>query len=147
MAGIMNLRNYVTIDPADLFGKDAARLLTACEKAFHHKLRPYEGCYRSPSRPRISDSRKNASEGTSFIAFYRAALAKWEKENPEEVQKEQESRKAWEAERDKQHRIIFGIAKRHGIYLQWHGKSSAACCPDQWTIYRKHESIARICCR
>lgn len=147
---IINVDTFTLVNPAEIFGKDANRLLKACNSAFHNWLPSgkYEGCYRSPSRPTLRDVREtiNISKGDSLIAAYKAAMVAWESANPEEVAKEHLSRKEWEDNRDKQFRIIYGIARRHGLYLDWHGTSSAACCGDQWTIYKHNERIARIYC-
>ena len=145
---IINVETFTIVDPAEIFGKDANRLLEACNRAFHNWLRKYEGCYRSPSRPTLGDVRKtlNISNGDSFFAAYKAAMTAWESANPKEVAKEHLSRKEWEEIRDKQFRIIYGIARRHGLYLEWHGTSSAACYGDRWTIYKHNECIARLCC-
>ena len=44
---------------------------------------------------------------------------------------------------DKQFRSIFGICKRHRIYLKWCG-NSVPTCGDQWLVYQKGMCIARI---
>ena len=147
---IIDPDTHTIIDPAEIFGKDAKSLLTACHNAFRNWLpsNEYEGCYRSPSRPTLRDLRKtiSISGGDTLSAAYKAAMDAWESANPEEAAKEQLSRKEWENNRDKQFRIIYGIARRHGLYLDWNGTGKAACCGDQWTIYKHHERIARICC-
>ena len=146
---IINVDTFTIVDPVEIFGKDAKRLLAACNIAFHNWLPSgrYEGCYCSPSRPTLSDFREtfDISKGGSLIAAFKAKMAAWESDNPEEVAKEQLSRKKWEDNCDKQFRIIYGIAKRHGLYIKWHGNSSP-CCGDQWTIYKHNDRIARICC-
>jgi hypothetical protein len=132
------------IVPTDLFGNDADRLLAACEKAFDNALHKYKGCYRSPSRPTLTEVRLFSYESTLGVA-YRAALDKWKADEPDEAAKEESSRKEWEMQRDKQFRIIYGIARRHHLHLHWHGNDSSSC-PDQWTIYKNGKSIARIYC-
>ncbi|MCI8396766.1 MAG: hypothetical protein HFJ52_03705 [Clostridia bacterium] len=144
---VMNLIDYrMPIKLESLFGKDAKPFSDACRKVMHDWLYPYDGCY-SANHPLASELRRILSvpEGSNFITEYKAFLAKWYEENPDEKEKEERSRKEWEAQRDKQFRIIYGIARRHGFYLKWHGNSNP-CCGDQWEIYRKHERIARICC-
>lgn len=144
---IINLGNGNIVNPAEIFGKDAKRLMAACETAFHNSLPGacYKSCYRSPIRPTLKDISKMHKE-ESLGRAYRKAVEEWEVANPEEIAKEQASRKVWETMLDKQFRIIYGIARRHGLYLDWHGKGKAACCPDQWTIYKHNEPIARIYC-
>lgn len=136
------------INPAEIFGKDAKRLLKACDTVFKNWLTSgqYEGCYRARSRPTLEDVRKNVSKVDNIMDAYKAAMAEWETANPEEVAKEQASRNEWEKKRDKQFRIIYGIARRHGLYLEWYGVNGVACCGDRWTIYKQKKCIARICC-
>ena len=147
---IIDVDTFTPVDPAEIFGKDANRLLEACNKAFHNWLSSgeYEGCYHSPSRPTLRDIRKihDSSKGETLFATYESVMTEWETANPEEVAKEQLSRKEWEENRDRQFRIIYGIARRHGLYLDWHGHSSGSCCGDQWTVYKHNNRIARICC-
>ena len=72
-------------------------------------------------------------------------MKKWYDEHPEEAKKEQASRKKWEKDRDKQFYIIYGIAKRHGLYLKWHG-NDAPRCGDMWDIYKGAKLIGKIYC-
>ena len=146
---IINVDNGKIVNPTEIFGKDAKRLMTACKTAFHNSLPSgsYEGCYRSPFRPTLKDICEiSKRESLSISKAYKKVMEEWEAANPEEVAKEQISRKAWEEMRDQQFCIIYGIARRHGLYLDWHGKGKADCCLDQWTICKKNEHIARICC-
>ena len=147
---IINPNTLTHIDPVTIFGKDANRLLKACDKVFHNWLPngKYEGCYRSPSRPTLDEISKtiDTSTGDNIATTCKAAIATWEVENPEEAEKEKRSRQEWEAQRDKQFRIIYGIALRHNLYMHWHGKDGSACCGDQWSIYRHGKFIGRICC-
>lgn len=145
--GVMNLLDYgMPIKLDSLFGKDAKHLSNACRMVMHNWLYPYEGCYRA-NHPKLSELRKTLSipDGSNFITEYKAFLAKWYEKHPDEKAKEEQSLKEWEARRDKQFRIIYGIARRHGFYLKWHGNANP-CCGDQWEIYKEHERIARICC-
>lgn len=147
-AYIVNVDNDTIVNPTEIFGKDANRILEACYSAYRNWLHKYEGCYRSPFRPTLNDVRKtgNFSKGESLIAIYRTTLDAWESANPKEVAKEQISCKEWENNRDKQFCIIYGIARRHGVYVDWHGTGSVVCCGDQWTIYKHNKRIARIFC-
>lgn len=146
MGGIMNLINYEAINPEALFGKDAQRMLNACDKAKRNWIHPYDGCYRA-NYPGITELKKILviPEGSSFGTECKAFLKQWYAEHPEEEAKEKASRKEWENQRDKQFKIIFGIAKRHGLYIKWHGNSNP-CCGDQWDVYKNNQRIARICC-
>ena len=143
---IVDIKTKTIIDPTKLFGKDANRLLKACNIAFENGLlsNQYKGCYRSFSHPRLEDVRKkfNSAEGENLAVAYKIALAEWESANPKEATKERKSRENWEYNRDKQFRIIYGIAKRHGLYIRWLGTQFC----DQWTIYKRNEPIARIYC-
>ena len=117
---VFNLNTLTIIDPTEIFGKDANRLLEACNRAFHNWLP--NGKY-------------------AFVA----AMTKLESADYEAVNEDFYCGK-WEDYRDKQFRIIYGIARRHGLYLEWHGTSSAACYGDQWTIYKHNKRIGRIYC-
>jgi len=135
-------------DTTTLLGKrDTKRLLDACSEVKRNWLYPYEGCY-TANRPTMTEAREFLviPEGSCFGTEYKALLREWYNDNPAEAAKEKASRKEWEAQRDKQFRIIYGIAKRNGLYLLWLGNSNTACCGDQWEVYKDHESIARIYC-
>lgn len=131
--------NYGVVALDSLFGKDVQKLTVACEKIMHNWIYRYEGCYLSPTRPR--PSRVWGQEGVSF----RELTEIWKAENPEEVRKEQESRKKWEENRDKQFRVVYGIAKRHGLYLEWCGNGSVPE-GDRFLVYQNHETIAKLQC-
>ena len=92
---IINPGTLTYVDLAEIFGKDAKRLLRACKNAFENWL----------------------SEG------------KYDREE-------------WEKNRDRQFRIIYGVARRHGAYVEWNGTES----PGQWTIHKHNEIIAHIYC-
>ena len=144
---VMNLLDYeIPIKLESFFGKDAEHISNACRKVMHDWLYPYDGCYYA-NHPKIFELSKILSipDGSNFITEYKAFLEKWYEKNPDEKAKEEQSRKDWEERRDKQFRIIYGIARRHGLYLKWHGNSNP-CCGDQWEIYKKNKQIARICC-
>ena len=147
---ILNVLNMVDFDKPinleSLFGKDAARLSKACYNALHNSLHPYNGCYRA-NRPSLFQMRNDlvVPEESTLISEYKRFLERWYAEHPEEAEKERLSRESWEMYRDKQFRIIYGIAKRHGFFLKWHGNGNP-CCPDQWDVYKEHQQVARICC-
>ena len=144
---IIDLDTYTHIDPTKLFGKEAKQLLEACNMVCQNWLYKYEGCYRSPSRPslrEVLDTTMSTPRGV--LATYKAIVAEWEAANPEEAQREKLSRKEWEEKRDKQFRVIYGIARRHGLYLEWYGSGSVACYGDQWAIYKNGKRIGRIQC-
>lgn len=145
--GVINLLDYgVPIKLESLFGKDAKQISDVCRNVMHNWLYPYDGCYRA-DRPKLSELRRSLfiPDGSNFITEYKAFLIGWYENNPDEKAKEEQSRKEWEKRRDKQFRVIYGIARRHGLYLKWHGNSNP-CCGDQWDVYKNHEQIARICC-
>ena len=145
--GVLNMMDFGTsINPESLFGKDTIRLSEACYRALHNSLHPYDGCYRA-NRPSLFQMRKAlvVPEGSTFTAECKRFLEQWYADHPDEAEKERLSHKNWEMHRDKQFRTIYGIAKRHGFFLKWHGTSNP-CCPDQWEVYKGHQHIARICC-
>ena len=92
---IINPDTLTHVNPAEIFGKDAKRLLRACNNAFENWL---------------SEGKCDCEE--------------------------------WERNRDRQFRIIYGVARRHGAYVEWHGTES----PGQWTIHKHDEIIAHIYC-
>lgn len=144
MGRIVNLQTQTPMEPTELFGMSAKRLMTACNKVMDYALRPYDGCYRAPNRPSVKDLYIERNMDENFGSQLKATMAKWREENPEEFAKEEASRKEWEFEREKQFRIIFGIAKRKGLYLKWYGEGSCVCMPDQWEVLKNGEPIARI---
>lgn len=143
---IVCLKTKERINPSEIFGKDADRLLKACAKIFENSLYPYEGCYKSLFRPTLREVRALAiTEGKNLALVYRDMVKAWEEENPEEIAKERLSREEWENNYQKQFRIIFGIAKKHRLHLEWHGEDSPSF-GDRWTIWQKKERFARIYC-
>lgn len=136
------------IDPTPLFGKDSERLLNACYQVFQNWLYPHAGCYHSPSHPRWSDAQSLAKvlKDESVGSVFKSLIAEWKEDHPDEFAKEQLSRKVWEANRDKQFRIIYGIAKRHGLYLEWLGTGGSPSYGDQWIVYKNKKEIACIHC-
>lgn len=106
-----------------LFGKDSARISKACYCIMENWLYPYKDCYLPASRPSLP---------------YRK---KWYNEHPEEKEKMESSRKEWEEQRDKQFRIVYGIAKHNHLYIKWCGNSSVSR-GDEWVINKNGKSIA-----
>ncbi|MCI8621014.1 MAG: hypothetical protein HFJ50_04535 [Clostridia bacterium] len=129
-----------------LFGNETKDLSKACRKVMVNWLYPYADCYIS-KRPTLSEFLKNTTtdDRKSKIAEYRALVEQWYLEHPEEREKEEESHKNWEMRRNKQFSIIYGIAKRHHLFVKWNGNGNPRC-GDQWEIYRKKKRIGRICC-
>ena len=135
------------IDASIIFGSDSEKLLNACYQVYQDWLYPYAGCYHSPSRPTFSDARAltNVLKDESVGSILKSLIFEWKEDHPEEFAKEQHSRKEWEENHDKQFRIIYGIAKRHGLYLEWLGVGSP-CYGDQWIVYKNKKEIACIHC-
>ena len=44
----------------------------------------------------------------------------------------------------RQFRVIYGIARRHHIRLDWDGRDKYTCMPDRWEIYKNGKHIGRI---
>ena len=126
MPWIRDSRTAELIDPTLLFAKEANTLLGACHKVYEGWLHQYKGCY-LPNYP------KSVTSMSAYI--------KWLKENPDEQEKIKASRAEWKREYDRQFRIIFGIAKRHGLYLK-----QREYYVEQWLVYRDHEVVAVIHC-
>ena len=106
----------VCIDPDMIFGKEAERFSKACEKIKDFWLNPNKNVYHSEN------------------PF-----------DPEEIKKIQESKKALEAENQRQFRIVYGIAKRNNVRVKWGGNSSVSC-GDRWELYKFKKRIGRIEC-
>lgn len=133
-----------TIPAEEIFGTEADRMHEVCKKVLHHALHPYEGC-KTPNYAEIKAIKAELVANGAADTSLRAARSIWLKRNPAEAEEIEASHRAWEAERDRQFRIAFGIAKRHNLYLKWHGKSEICCCPDMWEVYKGREPVARIC--
>ena len=139
---IINLEDFdKPILASEFFGKDAMRLYNACQIVMRASFRKYEGCYFSPYRPGMRTLRATADRtGKTLIEVNK----EWEMRNPLEVEKENKSRKEWDENVARQFRVIYGIAKRHHVFLRWEGRGSV-CEPDRWTIIIKNKEVARIC--
>ena len=130
----MNMKAYITnaseISLETILGNDTERLLEACAQVTYNWLYPYEGCFRV----------KGLYVPGMFPHEYKEALEKWYSEHPEDKARYDASRKDWEAERDRQFRIVYGIMKRHHLFILWHGSGHVCVCGDRWTIFRNKTS-------
>ena len=91
----------------------------------------------------IKPVRKLCIAGFINTRPYPPFIKMWLKEHPEEKRKMELSRKEWEAKRDKQFRIVYGIAKKHHIYMEWCGKETSSC-GDDWVIKKNGEEIGYL---
>lgn len=130
----------------DLFGKDAKRLEKACDNIMDNWLYKYKGCYRA-NYPSLSEVWKTTDipKGSSLAKVWKQAIKDWYEDHPGEKEKVENSRREWEENRDRQFRIVYGIAKRHGLYLDWCGNGSVSC-GDRWIIIKDHKEIAKLQC-
>ncbi len=135
------------MDSEKIFGKDTNKILKIAHSLFHDALgHRYDNCYRAPRlRPSEFKSLAKTPEGASLPKSYMEYFDYWNRENPEEVEKEKASRKARDAEIDTLIKKFFGIAKRHHVFILWYGTKSP-CCPDKYEIYYHGKSIGKICC-
>lgn len=134
------------IPAEEIFGEDAELLHETCKNILNHVLRPYQGCPTLiPLHVQIGMKASLHPEKAGFMDRYLAAVAKWQADNPKEATEILTARGNWEKERDQQFVILNDIAERHGVSIKWHGKETAACCPDRWEVYRDNKAIARIC--
>lgn len=145
-----NTQDYDNPIPAEnIFGKETQRLYKACRLIMDYDLHPYRGC-KSPDYAEIRVIKAELEAAGAADSTLRAARDLWLERNPTKAAEIAESHRQWEAERDRLFRVVYGIAKRHGVFLDWHGKGKTCCCPDQWEVYksRKHyerrDSFARI---
>ncbi len=122
---IVDNHNSERIPVKELFGKDSARLVRACCNVMENWLHPYKDCYIPENKPALP------------------FLKEWYKEHPDEKVKRDSSRKDWETQRDKQFRIVYGIAKHHHLYMRWCGNGSVSC-GDKWVIDKNGKTIAYI---
>ena len=113
---LLNLWDDKNPIPArEIFGNETKKLYDSCVVVMRSAFMAYDGCYRSPLRPNFAKMKEIAAmEGKTFFEV----LKEWEQKNPEEIKKEDESRKEWQDNVDKHFRIIYGIAKRHHVYLR-----------------------------
>lgn len=145
------------IPTEQIFGKDADKVSELCMKIFDdalfHTDRSYTSCYRSPTRPKISDFEKFPG----WVKLFKQATLEWAMENPTEFQKEQMSEEAWTAIAKSRFSKLFYLARKHRVHLQWNGtspyytpkgekKKGGINLPDKWTIFKGHEIIAHIHC-
>lgn len=145
------------IPTEQIFGDDSALVSELCMHIFHdalyHDHRDYTGCYRSESRPKISDFEKV----TGWVKTFRQATLKWAEMNPDEFQKEKASEDAWTATAKDRFAQLFRLAKKHHVHLQWCGTSPyyirkeneekrGPNTPDKWIIFQDTKRIAQICC-
>ena len=142
-----NVNKECRVDLQPLFGNDLGKLLYACERVYKNWLYPYEGCYRAEGRPSSVELHERiiVPKGSTFAREARKAIYQWYEEHPDEKAKEMASKKRWEAERDKQFRIIYGVAKRHRLHIDWYGNGSPSY-GEQFGIYKNQKCIAIICC-
>ena len=133
-----------TIPAEEIFGTEADRMHDVCEIILRNALRPYEGCLH-PNYDEVKAIKADLVASGVANHSLRDAYDIWMECHPEEAEEIKASRKAWEEERDRQFRIVYGIAKRHNVYLKWHGVSTICCCPDMWEVYKGREPVARIC--
>ena len=54
------------------------------------------------------------------------------------------SREAWRAARSKHLAKVYGIAKSHGVFVEWLGNDSVCRRPDQFLIRKKNKNVAVI---
>lgn len=121
---IVNIKNE-RIPVKKFFGKDSERFIRACCKVMENWLHPYKDCYVPKNKPALP------------------YLKEWYKEHPDEKEKRDSSRKDWEAQRDKQFRIVYGIANHHHLYMKWCGYGTVSC-GDKWVISKNGKEIALI---
>ena len=129
------------IDPKTIFRNEAKRLFKACEKVKSYKMFRYEKCYHAP-KPSFFKMKKEG-EVANFHE-YKEFLKTWYSEHPEEYAREQESKRKADEEYARQFRIIYGIAKRHHVRLEWDGEDQNCCMPDRWEVYKNGKRIGRI---
>ena len=144
---IVNLTRNERIEPKALFGNDARKFLQACEQIYHDWMHPYDGCYRAPM-PHWSFEylKMNKPEEMTVLEYYKSLKDQWNAEHLDEVKKEIESKEAWKVKHSHAFKTIYGVAKRHGYYIEWFGNSSP-CCGDQWEVRipnHPEQHVARI---
>ncbi len=141
---LSNPSNAVNV--VSLFGNDGKRLSDACIQIMENHLYPYNGCYYSVSKPRMIDFYRSNDNLVIAKEAFRAAMKEWKEEFPEEVRKEETSRKTWEAQSTEQFCIIDSIAKNHHMHIYWLGNSKCCCEPDRFLIYKDSKCFGMIQC-
>ena len=80
-----------------------------------------------------------------IIYFARHERRLWEKQHPEELEKEAKAKREWDESRENDFRLIAEIVSRHNLQVEWLGGVYS----DIWNIYSNdiHRSlIAQIHC-
>lgn len=140
---IWSYETYAPVSATEIFGKDAKKLLDACMALRKTWPQPYKDCYHAP-HPTVSELRETLiiPEGSDFHTEAMKALKKWYDDHPGERDLEEASKNAVDAHQNKQIRIIFGVAKRHGCLI----KQDLPTYGDRFTVYRNGHQVARIYC-
>lgn len=124
---VLNNTNYI-ISGLSIFGKDTAKVMSIVKSLFDRYMWPFEN-----GAPRPSD-----------YGFSMATRKEWMQS--EQRNEYRSANKEWEAEDDKLIKALYGIAKRHHVHIKWLRYSTAACCPDQFLVYKNGDRIAMIQC-
>lgn len=124
-----------------IFSNEADKVAQLCQIIFHYGLYGNDKCYKAP-HPGIAELRKFA---TKWNVNLFAAMRRWQEENvPQELAKQRASEAENTANYEKALRHLYGIAKRHHLWIKWYCKGCTCCCPDQFEIMRGGKSIGRI---
>ena len=127
------------------FGRDSKRMYRACKMVMNDWLYKYEGCYHANHPSRIELKRTlRVPEGSTFKDKAKKAIDQWYDEHPGEREKEVASKEAWTCENKRHFGIVYGIAKKHGLYMEWLGDGNPSL-GDQWIIHKKHKRVAILC--
>ena len=140
----------------EVFAEDTEQVSELCMNIFHdalyHDRNSYTGCYRSESRPRLSDFKK----APGWVEEYKQAVLAWEKANPDEVREEQKSNEEWTNKAKDRFKALFRLAKKHHVRLEWCGvspyyirkdnKKVAVNTPDRWIVRKGGSEIGLINC-
>lgn len=123
-----------------LFGKDTTALCKEMQFILKASLgHLYDDCYTGPYLNMFEFKRKYNLDMSAYLAY----KSDYYDRNPGTKEAEIASRKARKEKLDRAFRVIYGIAKRNHVFIEWYG-TGAACEPDRWTVYRNHEAVLKV---
>ncbi len=135
------------IPPKELLGDDYIKVIVAIKIIKENWLNPYYGCYKADV-PSLEDFRKkkpNLRNANRIVSEYALFIEQWYKDHPDEIRREEGSRKLWEKNNEKQFNIVYNTAIEHGLYMKWLGTIETSS-GNMWDVFSDKERIARIYC-
>ena len=133
--------NCYRVDGSKFFGKDADKILEICTSIMNETLRPTK-----PTHPARYNREKSVAELKAQYKNVKEYETDYAKNHPGEMKVYEDKYKTWYNNYIGLFKKLYNISKHHHIYIEWHGESKIACCPDRFTIYRYGKQIGIIEC-